>query len=62
MIAAVELHALDDLERGLGGLRLLDGDDALAADLLHGVGDEFADGRVVVRRDRRDLRLFLAGR
>ena len=38
----------------------LDGDHAVAADLLHGVGDEFADRRVVVRGDRADLRLFLS--
>ena len=58
--AAVELHALDDLERRLGGLRFLDRDDAVAADLLHRVGDELADRRIVVRRDRGDLRLLLA--
>ena len=40
----------------------LDRDDAFAADLLHGVGDQLADRRIVVRRDRRDLRLLLAGR
>ena len=37
-IAAVELHALDDLGIGLGGLALLDGDDAVLADLLHRLG------------------------
>ena len=59
-VAAVELHALDDFEHRLGGLRFLDRDDAFAADLLHGVGDQLADRRVVVRRDGRDLRLLLA--
>src|ERR1019366_562719 len=34
-VAAVELHALDDFERRLGGLALLDRDDAFLADLLH---------------------------
>ena len=47
---------------GLGGLRFLDRDHAFAADLFHGVGDEFADRRVVVGRDGGDLRLLLAGR
>ena len=42
-IAAVELHAFDDVELGLGGLGLLDGDDALVADLLHRLGDHLAD-------------------
>ena len=44
-VAAVDLHALDDLERRLGALRLLDGDDALAADLLERLGDQLADRR-----------------
>ena len=59
-IAAIELQPFDDLERRLGGLRLLDRDDAVPADLLHRVGDELADRRIVVRRNRRDLRLLLA--
>jgi hypothetical protein len=42
-VAAVELHALDRLEGGLEALGLLDRDDAVLADLLHGVGDEVAD-------------------
>ena len=43
-------------------LRLFDRDDAVLADLLHGVGQEVADGDVVVRRNRADLRdLFTAG-
>ena len=31
---------------GLGGLGLLDGDDAVVANLLHGLGDQLADGLV----------------
>ena len=54
-IAAVELHALDDLGIGLGGLALLDGDDAVLADLLHGLGNELADV-LVTGRDRADTR------
>ena len=48
-IAAVELHALDDLDFGVERLGLLDGDDALVADLLHRVGDHLADRRIAVR-------------
>ena len=59
-VAAVELHALDDLERGLDRLRLLDRDDAVLADLLHRLRDDAADRLVVVRRDRPDLRDHLA--
>ena len=58
--AAVELHALDDIERGLGGLRFFDRDHALAADLVHRIGDEFADRRIVMRGNGADLSLFLA--
>src|SRR5690606_31106117 len=53
-VALVELHAFDDVELGVEGLRLLDGDDAVAADLVHGVGDQAAD-LGVVGGDRGDL-------
>ena len=59
-VAAVELHALDHFERGLEPVRLFDRDDAFLADLLHRLGDDVADGRVVVGRDGADLRDFLA--
>jgi hypothetical protein len=42
-VAAVELHALDRVERRLEALGLLDGDHAVLADLVHRVGDELAD-------------------
>src|SRR5438034_3778196 len=54
-IAPIELHPLDDLEGGLEALRLLDGDDAVLADLLHRLGDDLADGLVVVGGNRADL-------
>ena len=54
-IAAVELHAFDDFEFGLGGLGFLDRDDALIADLLHRLGEEAADLGVAIGRDRADL-------
>ena len=38
-VAAVELHALDDLHLVVQRLAVLDGDDALLPHLLHGVGD-----------------------
>jgi hypothetical protein len=54
-VAAVELHALDDFELGLERLALFDGDDAFLPNLLHGVGDDPADGLVAVGRDGADL-------
>ena len=60
-IAAVELHALDDVEFGLEALRLLDRDDAFVADLLHRLGDHVADRLVAVGRDRADLGDLLGG-
>ena len=54
-IAAIELHPLDDVEFGFGGLRLLDRDHALVADLFHRVGDHLADRLVAVGGDRADL-------
>ena len=54
-VAAVELHALDDVEFGFEALRLLDRDDALVADLVHRLRDHLADLAVVIGRDRPDL-------
>ena len=54
-IAAVELHALDDLDLGVERLGLFHRDHALVADLLHGLGDHLADLAVAVRRDGADL-------
>ena len=42
-IAAIELHALDDVGLGLKALGFLDRDHAFIADLLHRLGDFFAD-------------------
>ena len=55
-IAAVELHALDDVELSVQALRLFDRDHALVADLLHGVGNHLADRLVAIRGDGPDLR------
>ena len=54
-VALVELHTLDELELEPEGVRLLDGDDAVLADLVHRLGDHLADLGVVVRGDRRDV-------
>src|SRR5699024_2608013 len=61
-VAAVELHALDDVELVLQARALLDGDHAFLADLVHGLGDQLADVGVGVGRDRTDLGDLLAGR
>ena len=45
-VALVELHALGELELHAEGVGLLDGDHAVLADLVDGVGDDLADGRV----------------
>src|SRR6266487_1821291 len=58
-VAAVELHAFDDVEFGLKRLGFFNRDDALVADLLHGVGEELADFGVAVGRDGADLGDFL---
>jgi len=54
-IAAVELHAFDDVEQGLQALRFLDRDDAFVADLLHRLGQHAADCAITVGRNGRDL-------
>ena len=60
-IAAVELHALDQIQLGLHGLGLFDGDDAVLADLLHRIRDHLADFLVTGgdRRHAGDLVLAL---
>ena len=50
-VAPVEAHPLDHLEGGLDALGLFHGDDAVLAHLLHGVGDQVADGLVVIGGD-----------
>src|SRR5882672_8348587 len=58
-VAAVELHAFDDLEFGLERLGFFNRDDALVADLLHGVGEKLADFDITVGGDGADLGDFL---
>jgi hypothetical protein len=54
-IAAVELHAFDDVELGLDALGFLDRDDAFIADFLHRFGDHAADFDLAIGADRADL-------
>ena len=54
-VALVELHAFDEVELGLGALGLFDGDDAVFADLVHGLCEQLADLFVRVRADGADL-------
>ncbi len=54
-IAAVELHALDNLEGGVETLGLFNRDHAVFADLLHGLADDVADFRVGVGGDGADM-------
>src|SRR6266446_5395218 len=58
-VAAVELHAFDDVKFGLERLGFFNRDDALVADLLHGVGEELADFCVAIGGDGADLGDFL---
>ena len=54
-VAAIELHAFDDVERRFERAGLFNGDDAVLADLLHRFRDDLADGLVAVGRDGADL-------
>ena len=58
-VALVELHAFDELDGGVEALAFFDGDDAVLADLVHGVGDHLADLLVLVGRGGADLGDFL---
>ena len=57
-VAAVELHAFNNFELGLGGLGFLNRDDAFIADLLHRLGDHLADGGLAIGGDGANLRDF----
>ena len=54
-IAAVKLHPFHDLQFGLQAFGLFHGDDAFLADLFHRLGDDFADGLVIIGGDGADL-------
>ncbi len=60
-IAAVELHAVHGLQFGGHGLGFLDRDHAVLADLLHGFGNDIADGGIAVGGDAAHLRDHVAG-
>src|SRR6185312_4166424 len=61
-VAAIELHAFDDVQLVLEARAFLDRDHAFLADFLHRGGDDVADVGVGVGRDRADLRDFLVVR
>src|SRR3569623_1849167 len=50
-IAAVELHAFHHVELVVEARAFFDGDDAFFADLVHGVGDDLADGLIGIGGD-----------
>src|SRR5437899_4432211 len=54
-VAAIELHAFNNFEHGLHGLRFLNRDHAVFPDLLHGLGNDATDGLIVVSRNRAHL-------
>src|SRR6202012_6064041 len=58
-VAAVELHAFDDVEFGFERLGFFNRDDALVADLLPRIRQELADFDVAVGGDGADLGDFL---
>ncbi|PRD36849.1 UNVERIFIED_CONTAM: hypothetical protein NCL1_07485 [Trichonephila clavipes] len=54
-VATVELHAFDHVQGVLEARAFLDGDHAFLADLVHGFGDQAADGFVGVGGNGADL-------
>ena len=54
-VAAIELHALDNLEFVCKASAFFDRDDTLFSHFLHGVGNDLADFGVRVGRDAADL-------
>ncbi|KAG2021770.1 hypothetical protein GB937_004732 [Aspergillus fischeri] len=60
-VSTVEAHTLSDLQLILNGLALLDSDDTLLADTLHGGGDQLTDVGVTVGGDSSNLSDLLTG-
>src|SRR5690606_16143973 len=60
-VAAVELHAFDDVQLVFERFAVFNGDHAFLANFVHGVGNDLADGLVAVGRDGANLSDFLAG-
>mmetsp|Transcript_60488 Transcript_60488/g.160826 ORF Transcript_60488/g.160826 Transcript_60488/m.160826 type:complete len:209 (+) Transcript_60488:210-836(+) len=52
---SVKSHALNDLQLVLHSFALRNGDSSFLTDSLESVRNHLADGRVAIRRDRRDL-------
>ena len=60
-VAAIELHSVHRLQLGSHGLGFLDRDHAVFADLLHGLGNDIADGGIAVGGNAADLGDHVAG-
>ena len=54
-VSTVKLHAFDNIQLIDQRLAVFDGDDSFAANFLHGVRDQFADGIVSVSRNGGNL-------
>ena len=54
-IAAVELHAFNDIESRFKALGFFNSDHALFTDFVHRLGDNIADGGVSIGGDGADL-------
>src|SRR5665213_509935 len=53
-VAAIELHAFDDIDVGFQALAFLDGDDAILADAIKRIGHDLADLAIIVGGDGGD--------
>ncbi len=59
-IAPVELHSFNDIHRRLQALSLFHCDDAVFSDFVHGLGDNTADGLIIIGGYRSNLGNHLA--
>ena len=50
-VSTIKLHALNSLQKRMACFRILDRDDAVLADLLHGLGNEFSNFLIAVGGD-----------
>ena len=60
-ITIAKLHTFNDIKRGIGGSRFLNGDDTILANLIHGVSDHLTNFRITIGGNGTNLRYSFGG-
>ena len=60
-ITIAKLHTFNDIKRGIGGSRFLNGNNTILANLIHGVSDHLTNFRITISGNSTDLRDSFSG-